>query len=302
MNLKAMISSFKNVAVNGGGWQYLAFLSLLKPYIQKKKLFCTFTFLIYKMKFDKHFPVDQLKPYIKYFVVSENELENEYKVFPSSGLVIGFQYKGQLAILKDNSESKLTSAGITGITDGYKIFKNSADIGTILVYFTEIGFTHFASHPANELFNLSLSLDDIFEENSIIEVEEKLALSTTDKLRVKIVEQFLLSQLKDIQTDKLIVEAVKLIYQTNGTIRIKELNEKLFISQSPFEKRFRKVVGTTAKKFASIVRFNTVLDNLNNTKSLTEICYENNFFDQAHFIKDFKQFTGDTPENFKGFL
>jgi AraC-like DNA-binding protein len=80
------------------------------------------------------------------------------------------------------------------------------------------------------------------------------------------------------------------------------LNEKLFISQSPFEKRFRKVVGTTAKKFASIVRFNSVLDNLSKSKSLTEICYENNFFDQAHFIKDFKQFTGDTPENFKRFL
>lgn len=254
------------------------------------------------MKFDKHFPTERLKPYIKHFVVSENELESEYKVLPSSGLVIGFQYKGQLATIKNNAESKLTSAGITGISDGYKIFKNSANIGTVLVFFTEIGFTHFASHPANELFNLSLSLDDIFEKNNVTEVEEKLAIAITDKQRIKIVEQFLLAQLKDIETDKLIVEAVKLIYQSNGTIRIKELNEKLFISQSPFEKRFRKVVGTTAKKFASIVRFNTVLDNLNETKTLTEICYENNFFDQAHFIKDFKQFTGDTPENFKRFL
>lgn len=254
------------------------------------------------MKFDKHFPSEQLKAYIKYYVVSENELENEYKVFPSSGLVIGFQYKGQLAVLKNNNENKLNSAGITGITDGYKIFKNSANIGTILVYFTEIGFSHFASHPAHELFNLSLSLDEIFDKNKIAEVEEKLAIANTDRHRVKIVEQFLLSQLKDIQADKLIIEAVKLIYQSKGTIRIKTLNEKLFISQSPFEKRFRKVVGTTAKKFASIVRFNSILDSLNNTKSLTEICYENNFFDQAHFIKDFKQFTGNTPENFKRFL
>lgn len=254
------------------------------------------------MKFDKHFPTDQLKPYIKYFVVSENELPSEYKVFPSPGLVIGFQYKGKLSTITDATESKLTSAGITGISDGYKIFKNSADIGTILIYFTEIGFTHFASHPANELFNLSLSLDDIFDKNEVTEVEEKLTIAPTDKQRIKIVEQFLLAQLKDIQTDKLIIEAVKLIYQSNGTIRIKELNEKLFISQSPFEKRFRKVVGTTAKKFASIVRFNAVLDNLSETKTLTEICYENNFFDQAHFIKDFKQFTGDTPENFKRFL
>ena len=251
------------------------------------------------MKFDKHIPIDPLKPYIKYFVVSENELENEYKVFPSSGLVIGFQYKGQLISVKDHGESKLATAGITGITDGCKVFKSSANIGTILVYFTEIGFTHFASHPANELYNLSISLDNVFDKNSIAEVEEKLALANTDNLRVKIIEQFLVSQLKEIQTDKLIVEAVKLIYQSNGTIRIKELNEKLFISQSPFEKRFRKVVGTTPKKFASIVRFNSVLDNLSETKTLTEICYENNFFDQAHFIKDFRQFTGDTPENFK---
>ncbi len=115
------------------------------------------------MKFDKYFPTEQLWPYIKYFVVSENDLESEYKVFPSSGLVIGFQYKGRLTSIKDGTAKKLTSAGITGITDSYKIFKNSADIGTILIYFTEIGFSHFASHPVNELFNLSLSLDHVLD-------------------------------------------------------------------------------------------------------------------------------------------
>jgi AraC-like DNA-binding protein len=254
------------------------------------------------MKFDIHFPTERLKPYIKYFVVSENELENEYKVFPSAGMVVGFQYKGKLVTITDNKESNLNSAGITGISDSYKIFKNSAGIGTILVYFTEIGFTHFASHPANELFNLSLSLDAIFDKNQVSEVEEKLAFATTDQQRILIMEYFFLSQLQDIQTDKLIIEAVKLIYQSKGNVRIKELNEKLAISQSPFEKRFRKIVGTSPKKFASIVRFNAVINNLNNTKSLTEICYENNFFDQAHFIKDFKQFTGDTPEHFKRFM
>ncbi len=254
------------------------------------------------MKFDKYFPTEKLKPYIKYFVVSENELANEYKVFPSSGLVIGFQYKGHLASIKDNTLNKLTSSGITGISDSYKIFKNSADIGTILVYFTEIGFSHFASHPVNELFNLSLSLDNAFDKSKISEVEEKLASATTEKQRLKIVELFLISQLKYIQTDKLISEAVKLIYQYKGNIRIKELNEKLFISQSTFEKRFRKVVGTTPKKFASIIRFNSILHGLNESKSLIEICHENNFFDQAHFIKDFKQYTGDTPEHFKRFL
>ena len=254
------------------------------------------------MRFDKFIPTDQLKPYIRYFVVSENEFESAYKVFPSSGLVVGFQYRGQLSLIKNGSAERLSPAGITGISDSYKIFRNSSGIGTILVYFTEVGFTHFTSCPINELFNQSTSLDAVFDRQLAAEIEERLAAAHTDKQRIRIVEKFLLSQLKDIRVDKLIAEAVKLIYQSKGTMRIKELNKQLFISQSPFEKRFRKIVGATPKKFASIVRFNSVLDHLRNAKSLTELCYENNFFDQAHFIKDFKQFTGDTPENFKRFL
>ena len=251
------------------------------------------------MKFEKYLPDERLKPYISHFAISENESESEYKVFPSAGLVIGFQYKGQLSTISELAESKLQSAGISGIFDTYKVFKNSPGTGTVLVYFTETGFAHFASHPANELFNLSLSLEAIFEKEKVREVEEKLALAKTDQQRIRETEQFLFSQLKALETDKLILEAVKQIYESKGTIRIKELNQKLFISQSPFEKRFRKVVGTSPKKFASIVRFNAVLHDLNHTKSLTEICYENQFFDQAHFIKEFSRFTGDTPEKFK---
>jgi AraC-like DNA-binding protein len=251
------------------------------------------------MKFDKIIPSDRLKPYVKQLVISENSTENIYKVFPSTSLVIGFQYRGKLATVNGSEQINLATAGITGISDSFKIFRNIIDTGTILVYFTEVGLTYFTSKPANELFNQSISLENIFDKNKINDTEEKLSFAKTDRQRIHIVEQFLLSQLKDIKSDKLVIEAVKLIYQSKGTIRIKELNEKLFISQSLFEKRFRKLVGTTPKKFASIVRFNCVLSDLSNIKSLTDICYENNFFDQAHFIKDFKQYTGDSPETFK---
>ena len=80
------------------------------------------------MKFEKHFPAPQLKPYIKHYVVSENEQESEYKVFPSSSLVIGFQYRGKLASLRNNTTTELHSSGVSGITDGFKIFKNGLDI------------------------------------------------------------------------------------------------------------------------------------------------------------------------------
>ncbi|MDR3679934.1 MAG: helix-turn-helix domain-containing protein [Flavipsychrobacter sp.] len=235
-------------------------------------------------------------------VITGNASENIYKVFPSTAMVIGFQYKGQLSSITNNSENKLSPMGITGIGDSVKIFRNTAGIGTILVYFTETGFAHFSTSPAHELFNQSVSLDDLFEQENIRILDEILALAITDAERIKAVETFLVSQLKEKSVDQLIIRAVQFIYHSKGDIRIKSLNEQLHISQSAFEKRFRKLVGATPKKFASIVRFNTVLQDIGKEKSLTEICYDNNFFDQAHFIKEFKQFTGDTPDNFRRLL
>ena len=251
------------------------------------------------MKFEIFQPSDTLKPYIKQFVVSEMEDESEYKVLPSLGIVVGFQYKGSLAIIQESQASTLHSAGITGIVDSYKVFKNSPKIGTLLVFFTEIGLAHFTRHPANELFNLSIGLEYIFKKSLVDEIQDRLSSVQTDIQRIQIVEQFFITQLQHIQTDKLIVEAVRMIYQSKGSIRVKELNERLNISASPFEKRFRKLVGISPKKFTSIVRFNIVLNALGEAKSLSEICYENNFFDQAHFIKDFKQFTGETPDKMR---
>lgn len=55
-------------------------------------------------------------------------------------------------------------------------------------------------------------------------------------------------------------------------------------------------IGSISKVFTGTMIFQLIEEGkLNETKTLTEICYENNFFDQAHFTKDFKHFTGDTP-------
>lgn len=252
-----------------------------------------------QMRFEKIIPCKPLKPYVKHLVISENPDAQSYKVFPSIGLVIGFQYSGRLAILNNNSGTPLATAGITGISDGYKVFKNSAGTGSILVFFTETGIARFSDCPANELFNQSISLDNLFSSQKIADTEEQLAAATSDKTRIAVIENFLLSELKEKQDDKLVMEAVKLIHESKGKSGMRELSEKLFISQSPFEKRFRKVVGTSPKKFASIVRFNSVLGDLRSNKPLLEVCYANDFFDQAHFTRDFKRYTGETPEQFK---
>lgn len=250
------------------------------------------------MRFEKIYPSESLRPYIRYYAISEASETNTYKVFPSTGLVMGFQYLGKLSSIKNHSENRLASSGITGLQESFRIFKNDGAIGTVLVYFTEIGASRFFKIPINEFYSESVSLENFINKYEIEKTEESLAKTTSDSDRIKIIETFLLSQIIEKQEDKLVLEAIKSIYISKGTLKIKELADSLFISQSPFEKRFRKIVGTSPKKFASLVRFNSVLETMNSEKPLTEIGYENNYFDQSHFIKDFKQFTGETPEKF----
>lgn len=96
----------------------------------------------------------------------------------------------------------------------------------------------------------------------------------------------------------MVLKALDLIYHSKGLLRISELSNQLNISQSPLEKRFRKAVGASPKKFASIVRFKNIIPNGHSSPSLTALGYDAGFYDQSHFIKEFKRFTGDSPEEF----
>jgi AraC-like DNA-binding protein len=250
------------------------------------------------MRFDTYIPSDILKPYVKNFVISESEEEKIYKVLPETGLVIGFQYKGKLSHIDNEKEIHLSASGITGLRDSYRLFKNSPNIGTLLVFFKEAGAAVFFKQPVHELFRESVSLDNFMLRSELLILEEQINEAKSDLEKINVVEQFLISRMNNTIQDNLVLSALALIHKSKGNIRIKELMKELHISQSPLEKRFRQVVGASPKKFASIVRLKHAIQNYDPQNSLTDLSYEAGFYDQAHFIKEFKNFTGESPENF----
>lgn len=250
------------------------------------------------MRFDTYIPCNTLRPYVKQFVIAEQAHAEAYRVIPGASMVLGFQYRGKLDLIGVGKTEALATAGITGLMDTYRMFRNSENIGTVLVYFTETGASHFFKIPLNELFAESISLDTFIPASVLENTNEQLASADTDLKRIGVIENFLISELNFSTEDKLVSEAVKLIKASGGTIRITDLATQLCTSQSPLEKRFRKIVGATPKKFASIIRLQNLINSNGKSQSMTELGYAAGYFDQSHFIKDFRKFTGETPETF----
>jgi hypothetical protein len=110
------------------------------------------------MKFDTYIPCDILKPFVKSFAVQETTKENTYKVLPDTGLVIGFQYKGKLSRLQNETETPLSISGVSGLADHSITFKNSPDIGTVLIFFK---YLHFEKGRSDVSFkNITLFYPD----------------------------------------------------------------------------------------------------------------------------------------------
>lgn len=66
------------------------------------------------MRFEVIIPAERLKPFVRQLVISEMAEAQSYKVFPSTGMVCGFQYRGSLSVWQDNKPVSLSAAGISG--------------------------------------------------------------------------------------------------------------------------------------------------------------------------------------------
>ena len=71
------------------------------------------------------------------------------------------------------------------------------------------------------------------------------------------------------------------------------------VSERQLERLFKKYIGLSPKYYARIIRFNYIfkLIHLKNT-SWAEVVYQSGFYDQSHFIRNFKAFTGEDPSSY----
>jgi AraC-like DNA-binding protein len=177
---------------------------------------------------------------------------------------------------------------------------SSGKTGFIAVRFYPWGAYHFFNEPVQNFLDQTIDASGLWGSDSKI-IMEKIKKQGTTEQRFKLVEAFLLEKLKQFQKDEVRTDnAVKLIRQTKGTLSIESVCAETGFAKKQLQRKFLSTVGTTPKLFSRITRFLNICQNLKAEKSqtLTQLTHDCGFYDQAHFIKEFKAFSGFTPKEF----
>ncbi len=159
---------------------------------------------------------------------------------------------------------------------------------------------YFFSMPISELKNQLILPRDIWGEDGKL-IGEKIRIAKNNAERVTLAEEFLLKQIRPINNSPL-EKAVQTLLKNNGLIKLTKLLETTGFSTSHFRKKFKEEIGLSPKEFQKIIRINALAKYYRNNSntSLTDLGYQFGYFDQSHFIKDFKTVTGVPPRQFLG--
>lgn len=168
--------------------------------------------------------------------------------------------------------------------------------GVLGIKLTPTGWWSLFGTDMHLLTNQTLPLTDVLP--AIWDsVQEQLNQARENSLRIGIVESILLARQSELRNSHETNVLVDDIIQSSGQVPMHNLRSKYKISARKMERVFLQQVGIPAKLYSRLVRFTGVFRLLQQPAlSKSEATYLAGYFDQAHFNKEFREFTGENPE------
>ncbi|OBK34350.1 AraC family transcriptional regulator [Mycobacterium sp. 1245111.1] len=213
-------------------------------------------------------------------------------------LVIDVGERQQLDFYAADGSTRLTvpSAFITGSHTASYVSEMPAGQPAMAVHFRPGGAYPFLRMPLSDLENAYIGLDDIWG-SAGIELHERLIDAPTAAARFGILEAFLLSQpCSSVRRHPGVAAALAAI-EANPSIRMAELRHLVGMTTKRLVALFRAEVGLSPKAYARVRRLQASL-RLLGSMSGARVAAEAGYFDQAHFVREFRSFTGMTPSEY----
>lgn len=252
------------------------------------------------MKYFTIKPSKKLSDYVRFYWVLEGSVSSQqpyiHRTLANASPELIFHYKGPFEELTFSNQSERSFlTGLHAQTNKVRRFIVKSDFGIFGVFLQPYAVPPLFGIPSSEIKNELPDLVSLLGQDGK-DLTEEMMTAKNNAERLGIINQFLEQRITGFQRPE-IVNAVQHIYNSKGSAKIRKLVDESCLSQRQFERSFKEHIGFSPKSFSKIVRFNSIIWNYKKREnsSLTEIAYDFGYYDQAHFIEDFKQFSGYSP-------
>ena len=255
------------------------------------------------MKYLKFKPCEQLTPYVEcYFVWESVSPVRELIVeSPPTGFCSIIFNCGDDYFLQNKKYERLIVPRqfISGQSIySYKLYLNG-NISIAGIVFKPAALASLFGLPTYEFTEERITLSNVFNPLLVNRYFNKILKETTANEKVKQLEEFVLMHYNSEQPQVDYIDlAANIIVEKNGMVHIADLMKDIFMSRRNFERKFFKKVGLSPKYYARLRRMGYLMNLIAGKKKVDwgQIFTQCEFYDQSHFIKDFIEFTGRTPQ------
>lgn len=168
------------------------------------------------------------------------------------------------------------------------------------IRFKPEGIYHIFGVPASEVHENFADIESITGKQ-FRDFSSKLREAGSVKKMIYLSEHYLTDNAQKSKINLYYLNrASEIIRHYKGMISIEELASKVYISTRQLEREFRQKIGISPKSYMRISRLNEVNRKIISGQriDLTNLAHHCGYSDQAHFIRDFKHFTGESPKVF----
>lgn len=225
-----------------------------------------------------------------------NGQEYVYRSLADGCAEIVFHYRSRFHELTDLDPVSPSCSHLHAQTQRFRRFVTCNDFGIFGAYLYPKALPILFGHSAASLTDQMPTLQEAMGQSGS-DLEERIMLAPDNQVRASILSGFLESRIHAHQGPNASIEwAIHRLFQTNGQAAIHELIDQTGYSLRNLERHFHNFAGFSPKRLARILRFQSATRSRETVNgSLTDIALDCGYYDQAHFIHDFRQFSGYTP-------
>jgi AraC-like DNA-binding protein len=252
------------------------------------------------MEFKSYIPSKHLAGVVKYYWTLEGKLSPAemyvHRTMANHCPEIIFHYGSEFKeITTRNTIEKTFRTGIHSQTDKIRKFTAKDNCGIFGVVLQPYALALLFRTSAIELKNELVDLESLLGQEGK-DISDQILLANGNAQRLLLMNLFLSRQIEEVKHAS-IIRSVQSICIQHGNVNIQHLSNQISLSQRQFERNFKDLVGFSPKTFSRLVRFKAIVDNYRaENKTMTEMAYDFGYYDQSHFIQDFKQFSGYSPK------